>query len=229
MKILLVEDESRMAKAVTQLLKEEGYEVDCFGDGIAGSEALLSGIYDGAVIDVMLPGKDGFSIVREARRKGILTPLMLLTAKSDVSDKVIGLDSGADDYMTKPFQVEELLARVRALCRRGLRAANGMMTVGDLMLNVSTGILSCTTSGQEIRLGEKEFHILQCFMSNPGRIISKEQLALKVWGYENEAEYNNVEVYMSFTRKKMKFLKTNTSIKTVRGMGYMLEGGTNGN
>ncbi|SDB07114.1 response regulator transcription factor [Eubacterium oxidoreducens] len=229
MKILLIEDEKRMAKAVSQLLSEEGYEVDCYREGVSGGQALNSGIYDAAVIDVMLPGKDGFSVVREARRNGIVTPLMLLTAKSDVSDKVVGLDSGADDYMTKPFLVEEFMARVRALCRRGLKSVDGLMKVGDLMLNVGTGVLSCTSSQQEIRLGEKEFHIMQCFMANPGRIISKDQLALKVWGYDNEAEYNNVEVYMSFTRKKMKFLNTMTKIKTVRGMGYMLEGVADGN
>ena len=222
MKILLVEDEKRMADAVSELLRQESYEVDIENNGLDGCDSLMSDIYDMAILDVMLPGMNGFDIVKKAREKGLTIPILLLTAKTDVTDKVRGLDNGADDYLTKPFQVEELLARVRALCRRGLKVVEGNITAYDLSLNTNSGMLTCSSSGKEIRLPEKEFHIMEYLMANLGQIISKEQLALKVWGYDNEAEYNNVEVYISFVRKKLSFLETKTEIKAVRGMGYEL-------
>lgn len=223
MKILLVEDEKRMADAVSELLRQEHYEVDVFYDGIAGTDAIETGIYDAAVLDVMLPGKSGFDIISDARKAQITTPTLMLTAKSDVHDKVTGLDCGADDYLTKPFEVEELLARIRALCRRGSRVTEGMVTAGDLVLYTKTDMLCCTASGLEVRLSEKEYKIMEYLMANLGQIISKERLSVKVWGFENEAEYNNVEVYISFTRKKLAFLQSKTEIKAVRGMGYELK------
>ncbi|MCR5546797.1 MAG: response regulator transcription factor [Lachnospiraceae bacterium] len=226
MKILLVEDERRMANATSELLKREGYDVEVEYEGEGGEDAFLTGIYDIAILDVMLPYKNGFDIVRSGRKKGIKTPVLMLTAKSDVSDKVRGLDSGADDYLTKPFQIEELLARVRALGRRGALVSpeEGILTVGDLRLDTKKLVLYCSATGKEIRLPEKEFHLMEYLITNKGTIISKEQLALKVWGYDNEAEYNNVEVYISFTRRKLKFLESKVQIKSVRGMGYELRG-----
>lgn len=225
MKILLIEDEKRMAEAVAELLNQEDYQVDVKYDGTSGLEAVLTDNYSIIICDVMLPGLNGFEIVREARINNVKTPIIMLTAKSDISDKVMGLDSGADDYLTKPFEVEELLARVRALLRRSNPQADGLIKVGDLVLNTKAMVLSCSTTGKEIRLPEKEFHIIDFLMANAGQIVSKEQLALKVWGYDNESEYNNVEVYISFTRKKLTFLGAKTTIKAVRGIGYELREG----
>lgn len=224
MKLLLVEDEKRMADAETELLRQEGYDVDTFYNGEEGLEAFLSGVYDGAILDVMLPGRSGFEIVSTGRHHQIKTPVLMLTAKSAVADKVYGLDSGADDYLTKPFQVEELLARIRALCRRSLPSADGSLKAFDISLSKNTNTLICSSSGKEVRLSEKEFHILEYFIANPKQIVSRDQLALKIWGYDSEAEYNNVEVYLSFTRKKLKFIGAKAEIKAVRGMGYELRG-----
>lgn len=229
MKILLVEDEERMAIATSELLRREGYDVDVEYEGDGGETAFCTGIYDLAILDVMLPYKSGFDIVRTGRKAGVKTPVLMLTAKSDVSDKVRGLDSGADDYLTKPFQIDELLARIRALSRRGslVSVEDDILTLEDLELDTKKMMLSCVTTGKKIRLPEKEFHLMEMLLSNKGSIVSKEQLALKVWGFDNEAEYNNVEVYISFTRKKLKFLETKVEIKSVRGMGYELRGKAN--
>ncbi len=224
MKVLLIEDEKRMSDAVSELLRQEGYTVDALTEGIGGYEALLQNTYDAVICDVMLPGMNGFEIVKAARSAGVSTPIIMLTAKSDITDKVTGLDCGADDYLTKPFQIEELLARLRALIRRSGKDTDGLLLAYDLSLNTKSLNLLCTTTNKEIRLPEKEFKIMECLISNKDQIISKEQLALKVWGYNSEAEYNNVEVYISFTRKKLKFLGTVTEIKSIRGMGYELRG-----
>ena len=222
----MVEDEVRMADAVKELLIAEKYDVDVCFEGQAGLDALLLNIYDLAILDMMLPKLGGLEIVLQARKQKILCPILMLTARSEVSDKVSCLDAGADDYLTKPFLVEELLARVRALTRRSMNmnVVDNEMHYGDLSLSRSSGLLRCNTTGKEIRLPEKEFHIMEYLMANVGQLVSKEQLALKIWGYESEAEYNNVEVYVSFTRKKLSFLGTATEIKAVRGMGYELRG-----
>ncbi|MCR5784539.1 MAG: response regulator transcription factor [Eubacterium sp.] len=226
MKLLLIEDEIRMADAIKEIFKQESYNTDVFHDGKSGLTALLTGTYDIAVLDVMLPGLNGFEIVKRAREKNITTPILLLTAKSDLSDKVMGLDLGADDYLTKPFEIDELLARIRVLSRRFVtHSPDKLISFGDLSLNLNTGMISSSVTGNEVRLSEKEFYLLEYLISNSGRIISKEQLATKVWGYDNEAEYNNVEVYISFTRKKLKFIGAKTEIKAVRGLGYELRSG----
>lgn len=175
-----------------------------------------------AILDVMLPEMNGFDIARSARKKGITTPILMLTAKAELDDKVTGLDSGADDYLTKPFMTKELLARIRALTRRALGTNDGMLSFGDITLDTNTLSLTCTGNGQSVRLGEKEYKIMEYLISNKGQILTREQLALKIWGMESDAEYNNVEVYMSFTRKKLKFLNAKTEIKAVRGVGYEL-------
>lgn len=222
MRLLLVEDEKRMAQALCELLRLEGYEVDWFGDGADGLEAAETGVYDIIILDVMLPGLNGFEIAKRARQHGITAPILMLTAKAEVDDKVTGLDSGADDYLTKPFLTKELLARLRALGRRSLGTPDGMLTFGDIALDTASLTLSCTANGQSVRLGEKEFRILEYLMSNAGRILTRELLAVKIWGFESSAEYNNVEVYMSFTRKKLAFIGARTQIKAVRGVGYEL-------
>ena len=172
------------------------------------------------VLDVMLPHKDGFSIAREARAKGIRTPILMLTAKSELDDTVTGLDCGADDYLTKPFRTRELLARLRALGRSSLRSADGALAFGDIELNRGASLLVCGENS--VRLSEKEFRILEYLIANADQILTREQLAVKIWGYESDAEYNNVEVYMSFARKKLNFVKARTEIKAVRGVGYEL-------
>ncbi len=222
MKLLLAEDEMRMASALTELLKMENYDVDHVSDGSSALAALESDIYDAAIIDVMMPGMNGFDVVYAARNRGIKTPVLMLTAKSTVDDKVTGLDCGADDYLTKPFQTKELLARIRALCRRNIRSQDGKLSFGDLILDPAAASLSCTTTGQIVRLGEKELRIMEYMIANQGQILSREQLAVKIWGFESDAEYNNVEVYMSFTRKKLLFIGSRTEIKAIRGIGYEL-------
>ena len=222
MRLLLVEDEKRMAQALCELLRQEGYEVDWFGDGVEGLDACETGVYDIIILDVMLPGLNGFEIAHRARQSGVTAPILMLTAKAELDDKVTGLDSGADDYLTKPFLTKELLARLRALGRRSLGTPDGRLTFGDIALDTNPLTLSCTANGQSVRLGEKEFRIMEYLMSNAGRILTREMLAVKIWGFESSAEYNNVEVYMSFTRKKLAFIGARTQIKAVRGVGYEL-------
>lgn len=220
MRVLLVEDEKRMAQALCEILRQEKYDVDHCADGLEGLAAIEAGAYDLVVLDVMLPHKDGFSIAREVRAKGIRTPILMLTAKSELDDTVTGLDCGADDYLTKPFRTRELLARLRALGRRSLRSADGALAFGDIELNRGASLLVCGENS--VRLSEKEFRILEYLIANTGQILTREQLAVKIWGYESDAEYNNVEVYMSFARKKLNFVKARTEIKAVRGVGYEL-------
>ena len=171
----------------------------------------------------MLPHKNGFEIASDLRRKNIKTPILMLTAKSELDDKVMGLDCGADDYLTKPFMTKELLARLRALVRRSINTPDGALSFGDIRLEVDTSALICKEAS--VRLSEKEFRLLEYLIANQGRILTREQLAVKIWGYENDAEYNNVEVYLSFARKKLSFVKSKTEIKAVRGVGYELRYG----
>ena len=222
MRILLAEDEKRMARALVELLKQEKYDVDHMEDGDSALMALESGIYDIAVLDVMMPEMNGFEVARRARNNGIKTPILMLTAKSQLDDKVEGLDSGADDYLTKPFQTKELLARIRALGRRSSSFQEDILKYGDLTIDKATAMLNCDTTGQNVRLSEKELRILEYMFNNNGQIMTREQLAVKIWGFESETEYNNVEVYMSFTRKKLTFVGSNVEIKAVRGLGYEL-------
>ncbi len=222
MRILLVEDEKRMVQALCEILRLEKYEVDHCGNGLDSLAAIESNIYDIVILDVMLPGMNGYEIARRVRTQGITTPILMLSAKSELDDKVTGLDSGADDYLTKPFMTKELLARLRALARRSLGTTDGVLSFADIALDTSTLTLSCTTNAQSVRLSEKEYRILEYLIINSGQILTREQLAVKIWGYESDAEYNNVEVYMSFTRKKLAYIEAKTEIKAVRGIGYEL-------
>lgn len=224
MRILLAEDELRMASALVAILKQEKYDVDHVADGEAALSALESNIFDVAVLDVMMPCLNGFEVAQRARAKGIKLPILMLTAKSQTEDKVQGLDCGADDYLTKPFETIELLARIRALLRRNRDADihDGSLHFGDLSLSVSNATLTCNTTGQSVRLGEKELRILEYMFSNAGQIMTREQLAVKIRGFEDESDYNNVEVYMTFTRKKLAFVGSAVEIKAVRGLGYEL-------
>ena len=224
MKLLLVEDDQNMSRAVSELLRQEHYIVDVVSEGIEAEDYILSDDYDAVILDVMLPDRNGYEITQSVRRAGNRTPILFLTAKSTTADKVEGLDSGGDDYLTKPFETDELLARVRSLLRRKSQDIQDINTLTylDLLLDRRTATLVCNRSGISIGLSEKEYHILELFFQNPGQIISKEQFAVRIWGYENEAEYNKVEVYISFARKKLAFVESAATIKVARGLGYRL-------
>jgi DNA-binding response OmpR family regulator len=221
MKVLIVEDEVRLADALGQIMKEQHYQADIVYNGTDGLSCGLSGEYDVIVLDVMLPGENGFQVVKKLREARIQTPVLMLTARDDIQDKVTGLDRGADDYMTKPFIPEELLARIRALSRRQGEVIVEEMKFGDLTLNLSANDLCCGT--KSIHLGYKEFEVLKILMSNSGRIVSKETLISRVWGSDSDAEDNNVEAYISFLRKKLNFVGSSVEISTLRKVGYRLE------
>lgn len=224
MRILLVEDEVRLSQALVEIFQKNRYGIDAVYTGPEGLEYAQSGIYDAIVLDIMLPGMDGITILKTLREEKNQTPVLLLTAKDDISDKVKGLDCGADDYMTKPFSTDELLARVRALTRRKGNVKEEVETFGDLILNKNNCELQ-KVDGESIKLSLKEFQIIDLLFENPHQIIKKERIIEKIWGGDSDAEYNNVEVYISFLRKKMEQLKVNTVIRTARGIGYSLEEG----
>jgi DNA-binding response OmpR family regulator len=209
-----------MTQALCEILKRENYDVDSCTNGCDGLEAIESNIYDLVILDIMLPGLDGYEIVKKMRSQSITTPVLMLTAKTELDDTVYGLDCGADDYMTKPFMSKELLARVRALLRRSAKIADNSISFGDISISRDTMTLTCINSKESLRLSEKEFNILEYFIVNQGRILTREQLAVKIWGYDNESEYNNVEVYISFTRKKLSFVNSKVTIKSIRRVGY---------
>lgn len=221
MRVLIVEDEVRLAETLRDLLELRGYTADVSYDGEQGLDNALSGIYDVVILDVMLPKRNGFEVVKAIRQAGNATPVLLLTAKSEVGDKVQGLDCGADYYLTKPFEPKELLACIRALARRQpeLRET-GTLSCGDLTLEQTTFTLSC--GKRSVRLSRKEFDLMEMLLLNQKLVLTKEKLLLKVWGYESDAEDNNVEVYISFLRKKLEHIGSTVKIKTIRMVGYCL-------
>ena len=223
MQVLIVEDDVRLAQAVGKILEENGYQVDMVHDGQSGLDYAESGIYDVVILDVMLPKMDGFEVSKELRRKGVETPVLMLTARGTIPDKIEGLDSGADDYMTKPFSPAELLAHLRALTRRQGQVVFETLEFGDLKLNIESHDLSC--GAKSINLSFKEFSIINILMANKGQTVSKELLISKVWGVESSAVDNNVEAYISFLRKKLKFLGSTAQIETLRKVGYRLTTG----
>ena len=221
MRLLVVEDEKRLADTLADILQENKYLVDVCYDGEAGLDNAMSGIYDAIIMDIMMPKMNGFDVVRAMRREGNSTPVLLLTARTEVSDKVTGLDCGADYYLTKPFEIEELLACIRALLRRQSEVVSEELSFGNMKLNLNTCTISC--GERSTRLSAKEFELLRILMTNKENIVSKENLLLKVWGYESDAEDNLVEVYISFLRKKLDFIKAGVRINVVRRVGYHLE------
>lgn len=222
MNILIVEDEKRLAEALRQILLEQKYMADIVNDGKDGLSYAESGIYDCIILDVMLPSMDGFEIVSELRKKQISTPVLMLTAKDSVTDKVKGLDSGADDYMTKPFSPDELLARLRVVTRRKGEVILDELKFADLVLNLSSSELSCENTSKSIHLNFKESEMIKIFMSRPEIILSKEDLITRIWGYDSDAGDNNVEAYISFLRKKLFFIGSHTEIISVKKLGYKL-------
>ena len=222
MRILVVEDEKPLADALTEILKQNHYYVDAVYHGSQGLEYARSGIYDLILLDIMLPGLDGLSILRTLRKEHITAPVIILTAKSEVSDIITGLDAGSDDYLAKPFSTGELLARIRALSRRNAAYNEEVLSCGDLSFNKSTMELCC--GSDSLKLGLKESQLMELLLNNAGRIMPKNLLIEKIWGLDSDAEYNNLEVYISFLRQKLAFLGAGTQIRTIRGVGYQLEG-----
>lgn len=223
MRILIVEDEVRLASTLKDILEGEHYLVDVVYDGEAGLDCAQSGIYDGALLDVMLPKLDGFSVARRLRSEGNPLPILMLTARTETHDRVQGLDCGADYYLTKPFQKEELLACLRALLRRQGELVREELQFGDLTLDLLAG--SLRRGEKSVQLSAREFELMRLLMANREVIVPKETLLLKVWGYDSEAESNVVEVYISFLRRKLKHMGTSVQIEAVRRMGYHLQEG----
>ena len=222
MRVLIVEDEVRLAATLQDLLDLNGYTADVCHDGESGLDNALSGIYDVMVLDVMLPKLRGFEVLRRLRAAGNATPVLMLTAMSEVTDKVEGLDCGADYYLTKPFEPKELLACIRALTRRQPELRDtGLLSYGDVTLEQASFTLSC--GERSVRLSRKEFDMMELLLLNHKLVVTKETLLLKVWGYESDAEDNNVEVYISFLRKKLEHLRSKVKIRTIRMVGYCLE------
>ncbi len=223
MRILIVEDEHEIAEGICTILEQAGYETGLAFDGQTGLEEILSGIYDLVLLDVMLPEMSGFDVLREARGAGIGIPVILLTALSQTGDKITGLDCGADDYLTKPFDTGELLARIRARLRRTEENLQKDLSFADIHLEQATFRLC----GRErsIKLPRKEYQLLEYLIINHGQILPRETIITKIWGYDEETEYNQLDVYISFVRKKLKFVESRAVIVTTKGIGYSLEEG----
>ena len=222
MRLLIVEDEKRLADTLRQLLHRQGYTADVSYDGVSGLDNAMSGIYDLVILDVMLPGMNGFQVAQKLRQGGIVVPVLMLTAKSGLTDRIHGLDCGADYYLTKPFEAEELLACIRTLLRRagGALQESDTLTWGDLSLERGTFTLVC--GGRDVRLSRRDYDLMELLMRNGTQVVTKEQMLVKVWGYDSQAEDNNAEVYISFLRRKLSHLHSCVKIKTLRMLGYCL-------
>jgi len=221
-KVLIIEDEEALADATRESLEKEHLDVTVVTNGLKGEDEALTGLYDLILLDIMLPKKNGFEILKTLKQEKIKTPIIILTAKSEIDDKLNGLENGADDYITKPFHMKELIARVKIILKRSINLEDtDILTYGDLTLDLSTGKLKCKDN--EVAINGKELNLIEILLINKEQIVSKEDLTDKIWGYDSEAEYNSVEVYISFLRKKIKLLKSKIKISTVRGIGYKLE------
>lgn len=221
MRLLLAEDERALSKALAAILERSNYSVDTVYDGEAALEYLAADNYDGVILDIMMPKKDGITVLKELRSRGSKIPVLILTAKSEVDDKVLGLDSGANDYLTKPFHSRELLARIRAMTRTQSSQTSSVLQMGNITMDQRTYELSSPTGS--FRLANREFQILELLMQNPGNLISAERLMEKIWGYDSETEISVVWVYISYLRKKLSALGANIQIRATRNVGYCLE------
>ena len=220
MRLLLAEDEMELSKALCTILKHNNYSVDAVLNGRDALDAGLTGNYDGIILDIMMPELDGMSVLRALRGANVTTPILILTAKGELEDKIEGLDAGADDYLSKPFQTGELLARIRAMTRRKSDFAPGVLSFENITLDRAAYKLICGDS--ELRLGNKEFQMMEMLLSNPGRLISTEEFMERIWGNDSESEINVVWVYISYLRKKLTSIGAAVEIKAARGVGYTL-------
>ena len=223
MRILLVEDEKPLSAAIVKMLEQEHFALDTAYTGPDGLDCALSGIYDAIVLDVMLPGMDGFAVLRALRQQGVSTPVLMLTARGGVQDRVQGLNLGADYYLPKPFERSELVACLNAITRRKDQPPVRELALGDVRLNPEDAMLSCTNNGKSVRLAAKEYQLMELFLRNPHQLLPKETILERVWGFDNEAEYNNLSVYLTFLRRKLAFVGAHVEIRASRGLGYMLE------
>lgn len=223
MRILLVEDEKPLSAAIGKMLEQEHFALDAAYTGPDGLDCALSGIYDAIVLDVMLPGMDGFAVLRALRQQGVSTPVLMLTARGGVQDRVQGLNLGADYYLPKPFERSELVACLNAITRRKDQPPVRELALGDVRLNPEDAVLSCTDNGKSVRLAAKEYQLMELFLRNPHQLLPKETILERVWGFDNEAEYNNLSVYLTFLRRKLAFVGAHVEIRASRGLGYMLE------
>ena len=220
MKILIIDDEKKLTDALSAILKQNKYSVDCANVSEDGIELATNGLYDLIILDVMMPVIDGYNVLRILRSKKIDVPILMLSAKGELEDKIVGFDCGADDYLPKPFNTRELLARIKALLRRKSEFLGDIIEYNDLSLNRDTFQLSC--NGENISLGKKEFQIMEMLLLSTGKTIRKENFIEKIWGYDSDAEYNTIEVYVSFLRKKLLAIGSSTEIKSIRGLGYSI-------
>ena len=220
-RLLLAEDEKTLSNSLVTIIKHNNYSVDAVYNGEDAIDYIETGVYDGAILDIMMPKIDGITVLKTIRAGDNKMPVLLLTAKSDVDDKVLGLDAGADDYLTKPFVTKELLARIRAMTRRQAELTDNSLSFGDLKLDRASFELS-SPSGK-LPLTAKEFQIMESFMNHPSQIISAERLMEKIWGFDSDSEINVVWTYISYLRKKLKLLQSGVTIKAVRNIGYTLE------
>ncbi len=223
MRIFLVEDEKPLSAAIVKMLEQEHFALDAAYTGPDGLDCALSGIYDAIVLDVMLPGMDGFAVLRALRQQGVSTPVLMLTARGGVQDRVQGLNLGADYYLPKPFERSELVACLNAITRRKDQPPVRELALGDVRLNPEDAMLSCTDNGKSVRLAAKEYQLMELFLRNPHQLLPKETILERVWGFDNEAEYNNLSVYLTFLRRKLAFVGAHVEIRASRGLGYMLE------
>lgn len=221
MRLLFAEDEKSLSRAITAILKNNHYEVDAVYDGEEALAYLECGTYDGAILDIMMQKKDGLTVLKEIRRQGINTPVLILTAKAEIDDRVLGLDSGANDYLTKPFAAPELLARIRAMTRTQMTQNTSSLSFGNLSLNQTSFELSSPSASYQ--LTNKEFQLLELLMANPGQVISSDRLFEKIWGYESDADPSVIWVYISYLRKKLTALNASVRIRAIRNAGYRLE------
>ena len=222
MRLLLAEDERELSNALVTILKHSNYSVDAVYNGADALDYLETGLYDGVILDIMMPRVDGIEVLRRLRAAGNAVPVLLLTAKSEVDDRVLGLDCGADDYLTKPFATRGLLARIRAMTRRRTENASPVLTIRNLTLSRSTFELS--TEKGSLRLANREYQMIEMMMENPGQVIPVERFMEKIWGYDSDAETNVVWVYISSLRKKLHLLDAQVQIRVARNLGYSLEG-----
>ena len=220
MKILLIDDEKQLVNALSTILKQNKYSVDVAFNGEDGLDLALTGLYDLIILDVMMPLLDGFIVLKKIRDKKLDVPVLILSAKTELNDKVDGLNLGADDYITKPFSTDELLARIRALLRRKEKFMGDLLSFNDVVLNRDT--FEIIKGDKKISLGKKEFQILEMLILSAGKSIDKDRFIEKIWGYDTDAEYNTIEVYVSFLRKKLSAISSTTEIKSIRGLGYTL-------
>lgn len=223
MKILIIEDEYNLADAIASILKSQKYEIIIQTDGLKGLNEALNNIYDLIILDVMLPHLNGFEILKKLKQENITSKILMLTAKTNIEDKMMGFNNGADDYLTKPFHMEELIARVNIQLRKVKSLNNDILQLNDICLNIKNMELFNSQTNQKIKVIGKEFQLLELFLNNPNQILSKEQIFVKIWGYDTECDINTLEAYISFLRKKLKLIKSHIMLKTIRNVGYILE------